>query len=56
MGIPIKCKIRFHGRYKEIISQEYDSITEAKKTLRYWNGPATIVRQNNDGSYNLPKM
>lgn len=44
----IKCRIRLHGSYREILSSEFDSIAAAKKWVsECWNRPYTIVRIKN---------
>jgi len=42
---PIKCKIRLHGSYREILTGEFKSIASAKKWIsKCWNRPYTIVK------------
>jgi len=45
MAKKVKCKVRLHGSYKEIIVGPFESITEAKEQTRYWNRPKTIVKE-----------
>lgn len=45
MAKKIPCKIRLHGSYKEILTNEFPSIAAAKKWLREcWEKPYTIVK------------
>ena len=45
MAKAIRCKLRLHGSYKEILTSEFESIKEAKKWVSVcWNRPYTIVR------------
>ena len=45
MAKPIKCKLRLHGSYKEILTSEFESIAKAKKWLHEcWTRPYTIVK------------
>jgi hypothetical protein len=41
----IKCKIRLHGYYKEILTDKFDSINKAKEWIKScWDKPYTIVK------------
>ncbi len=41
----IKCRIRLHGIRREILTNEFLSISGAKKWLKIcWNRPYTIVK------------
>lgn len=41
----IKCKIRLHGQWREFLTEEFNSITEAKRWIKNcWNRPYTIVK------------
>lgn len=54
MKEPIKCKIRLHGSYKEIVVGPFISITKAKEWLICWNRPYTIVRETERLYNHLP--
>jgi hypothetical protein len=41
----IKCKIRLHESYKEILTAEFPSIASAKQWIKdCWDRPFTIVK------------
>ena len=46
MGKPIKCLLRLHGVRRETISTTFDSISEARRWLRCWYRPYTLVRED----------
>jgi len=47
MGKPIKCRVKVHGLRREIDWGEFPSIAEAKRALRYWRRPYTIIKLKN---------
>lgn len=41
----IKCKLRLHGSYREILTEPFESISKAKKWVKLcWNKPYTIIK------------
>jgi len=45
MAKPVKCKLRLHGSSREILTNTFDSIREAKDWInKCWDRPYTIVR------------
>ena len=41
----IKCKLRLHGSYREILTGEFTSISKAKKWVKQcWFKPYTIIK------------
>lgn len=49
MAKRIKCKLIFHGSYKQFEIGQFDSLADAKRFIKInsWNKPYTIIKLNN---------